>query len=52
VFYAAIIMFGWTWSFVVKSISGDVSFADITRWRLARILLRALGGRNTGRENT
>ena len=46
-FYAAIIMFGWTWNFVVNSISGDVSFADITRWRLARMLLRALGGGTT-----
>ena len=44
-FYAAIIMFGWTWNFVVNSISGDVSFADITKWRLARMLLRALGGK-------
>jgi geranylgeranyl reductase family protein len=48
-FYAAIIMFGWTWNFVVNSISGDVSFADITRWRVARMLLRALGGGNTAR---
>ena len=48
-FYAAIIMFGWTWNFVVNSISGDVSFADITKWRLARMLLRALGGGNTAR---
>jgi hypothetical protein len=44
--YAAIILFSWTWDFVVNSISGDVSFADITRWRLPRILLSALGGRN------
>jgi geranylgeranyl reductase family protein len=48
-FYAAIIMFGWTWNFVVNSISGDVSFADITKWRLARMLLRALGGGTTAR---
>jgi geranylgeranyl reductase family protein len=39
VFFAAITLFSWTWGFVVNSISGDISFADITRWRLARILL-------------
>jgi geranylgeranyl reductase family protein len=46
VFYAAIILFSWTWDFVVNSITGDVSFADITRWRPVRMLLRALGGRS------
>ena len=45
-FYAAIILFSWTWDFVVNSVSGDVSFADITRWRPARMLLGALGGRS------
>jgi hypothetical protein len=40
--YAAVVLFSWAWGLVVHSISGDVGFADITRYRLARILLRIL----------
>jgi geranylgeranyl reductase family protein len=43
-FYAAIVLFSWTWDFVVNSISGDLSFSEVTRWRLVRMLLLALGG--------
>jgi geranylgeranyl reductase family protein len=45
-FYAAIILFSWTWDFVVNSISGDLSFSEVTRWRWVRMLLQALGARN------
>lgn len=47
-FYAAIILFSWTWDFVVNSISGDLSFSEITQRRWARMLLRALGDRKSG----
>jgi flavin-dependent dehydrogenase len=46
-FYAAIILFSWTWDFVVNSISGDLSFSEITERRLVRVLLRTLGGRKS-----
>ncbi|HEY6493619.1 MAG TPA: geranylgeranyl reductase family protein [Trebonia sp.] len=48
-FYAAIILFSWTWDFVVNSISGNLSFAEVTKWRPVRLLLRSLGARNSGR---
>jgi len=46
-FYAAIVLFSWTWDFVVNSISGNLSFAEVTKWRWVRLLLRALGGKTT-----
>jgi hypothetical protein len=42
-FYMAVALFPGAWDFVVHAISGDTNFADITRWRLVRMLLRALG---------
>jgi geranylgeranyl reductase family protein len=47
-FYAAIILFSWTWDFVVNSISGDLSFSEITQRRWVRVLLRTLGDRKSG----
>ena len=43
-FYASIVLFSWTWDFVVNSISGNLSFAEVTKWRPVRLLLRVLGG--------
>jgi geranylgeranyl reductase family protein len=43
IFFLAIILVPKAWDFVVHLISGDTSFADITKWRLARVLLLALG---------
>jgi geranylgeranyl reductase family protein len=43
IFYMAIIIFPKAWDFVVHTISGDTNFADITKWRLVRMLLLALG---------
>jgi geranylgeranyl reductase family protein len=50
-FYVAVILLPKAWDFVVRTISGDTSFAGITKWRLARMLLVALGSgtRPTGR---
>jgi geranylgeranyl reductase family protein len=42
-FYTAVILLPKAWDFVARTISGDISFARITKWRLARILLAALG---------
>jgi geranylgeranyl reductase family protein len=42
-FYMAVILLPKAWEFVVRTISGDTSFAGITKWRLARMLLMALG---------
>jgi geranylgeranyl reductase family protein len=42
-FYMAVILLPKAWEFVVRTISGDTSFAGITKWRLARMLLVALG---------
>jgi geranylgeranyl reductase family protein len=42
-FYMALILVPKAWDFVARAISGDISFAGITKWRLARILLAALG---------
>jgi len=36
----------------VHTISGDTSFADITKWPLARLLLKALGFRARPRSRT
>jgi flavin-dependent dehydrogenase len=46
-FYAAIVLFSWTWDFVVNSISGNLSFAEVTKWRLVRLLLRSLAGKRS-----
>jgi len=43
IFYTAIILLPKAWDFVVQAISGDTNFADITKWRLVRMLLLALG---------
>lgn len=43
IFYMAITFLPKAWDFVVQAISGDTNFADITKWRLARMLLLALG---------
>jgi geranylgeranyl reductase family protein len=43
IFYTAIILLPKAWDLVVRLILGDTSFAAITRWRLARVLLVALG---------
>lgn len=43
IFYMAIILLPKAWDFVVHAVSGDTNFADITKWRLARMLLLALG---------
>jgi geranylgeranyl reductase family protein len=43
IFYLAIILLPQAWDFVVRAISGDTNFADITKWRLVRMLLLALG---------
>jgi geranylgeranyl reductase family protein len=48
IFYMAIILFPKAWDFVVHTISGDTNFADITKWRLARMLLLALGSGGSG----
>lgn len=42
-FYLAAVLLPWAWEFIVRTVSGDASFAGITRWRLARVLLAALG---------
>jgi geranylgeranyl reductase family protein len=42
-FYRAVVAFPWAWRVVVRTISGDASFARLTRPRLVRLLLRALG---------
>ena len=43
IFYMAIILLPKAWDIVVRTTSGDANFADITRRRLARIVLTALG---------
>lgn len=43
IFYLAVTHVPKAWDFVVHTISGDTSFADITKWPLARLLLMALG---------
>ena len=43
IFYLAIILLPKAWDFVVQAISGDTNFADVTKWRLVRMLLLALG---------
>ena len=43
VFYLAISHLPGAWDFVVHAISGETNFADITKWRLVRMLLLALG---------
>jgi geranylgeranyl reductase family protein len=43
IFYLAIVLIPKAWDFVAHAISGDSSLADITKWRLARMLLLALG---------
>jgi flavin-dependent dehydrogenase len=42
-FYMALILVPKAWDFVARTISGDISFSGITKWRLARSLLAALG---------
>jgi geranylgeranyl reductase family protein len=51
-FYMAIILFPKVWDFVAHAISGDTSLADITKWRLARMLLLALGSGARPRSRT
>lgn len=46
-FYTAIVLFSWTWDFVVNSISGNLSFAEVTKWRPVRLLLRLLAGKRS-----
>jgi geranylgeranyl reductase family protein len=43
IFYMAIILFPKAWDFVAQAILGNTNFADVTRWRLVRMLLRAFG---------
>jgi len=43
IFYLAISRLPGAWGFVVHAISGETNFADITKWRLVRMLLLALG---------
>jgi hypothetical protein len=43
IFYIAITLFPKAWDFVAQAILGNTNFADMTRWRLVRALLRALG---------
>jgi flavin-dependent dehydrogenase len=43
IFYLAITLIPKAWDFVTQAILGNTNFADITRWRLVRMLLRALG---------
>ena len=43
IFYLAIVLLPKAWDFVVRTISGDTSFAAVTKWRLPRMLLLALG---------
>ena len=52
IFYLAVIHLPKAWDFVVHTISGDTSFADITKWPLARLLLMALGSRARPRSRT
>jgi geranylgeranyl reductase family protein len=42
-FYLGVILLPKAWDLVARTISGDTSFAGITKWRLARMLLAALG---------
>jgi geranylgeranyl reductase family protein len=42
-FYLAVVLLPWAWDFVVRTVAGDASFAGLTRWRLARVLLAAIG---------
>ena len=42
-FYLGVILLPKVWDLVARTISGDTSFAGITKWRLARMLLAALG---------
>jgi flavin-dependent dehydrogenase len=51
-FYMAVILLPKAWDFVVRTISGDISFAGITKWRLARMLLVALGSGTRRRSRT
>jgi flavin-dependent dehydrogenase len=51
-FYVAVILLPKAWDFVVRTISGDTSFAGITKWRLARMLLVALGSGTRRRSRT
>lgn len=43
IFYMAVVLVPMAWDIAVRSISGDTSFADITKKRLVRMLLMALG---------
>ena len=43
IFYVAIILLPKAWDIVVRTTSGDANFADITRRRLARMVLTLLG---------
>jgi len=43
IIYMAMVSLPKAWDLVVHTISGDANFAEITKWRLARILLMALG---------
>jgi geranylgeranyl reductase family protein len=52
IFYMAIILLPKAWDFVAHTISGDTNFADITRWRLVRMLLLALGSDARRRQRT
>jgi geranylgeranyl reductase family protein len=44
IFYMAIVLLPKAWDIVVRTTSSDASFADVTRRRLARMVLMALGG--------
>jgi len=51
-FYLAVALLPWAWDFVVRTVAGDASFAGITRWRLARVLLAATGSGGRRRPRT
>ena len=52
IFYLAITLLPKAWDFVAQAISGDTNFADVTKWRLVRMLLLALGSDARSRQRT